>query len=378
MKGRAAIPKSRVAYIAPTYQQARDIAWTQLREDCREAAQAINESRLEITLVNGSTIVLRGWESIETLRGQMFDMVVLDEVAMMRNFWEMWQEVIRPTLTDTKGEGLFISTPKGFNHFYDLYNFERTDDNYKSFHFTSYDNPHVPKEEIDTAKREVTDDRFHQEYMADFRKMEGLVYKDFFREAHTFKEKKVDTVERILGIDFGWTNPTAIMFIEKGHDGVYYIMDEWVHSNKTTREIVEVAKGWNPHVVYADPAEPDRIEELKKEGLYCMEVSKEIPPRIVAISQLFRLGRLKIHEDCIHLITELETYHYPDKKPDKDEPEKPVHEDCDAINAMEYALYMNAGMSGRVSVPRGELQTAEFKAMIKRKKELGKNKTLFV
>ena len=61
MKARAAIPNSRIAYIATTYQQARDICWMQLRAECDQAAKTINESRLEITLVNDSTIVLRGW-----------------------------------------------------------------------------------------------------------------------------------------------------------------------------------------------------------------------------------------------------------------------------------------------------------------------------
>ena len=61
---------------------------------------------------------------------------------------------------------MFISTPKGFNHFYDLYGFENKDSDYKSFHFTSYDNPHLPVEELDKAKEELTDNRFGQEYMA--------------------------------------------------------------------------------------------------------------------------------------------------------------------------------------------------------------------
>jgi len=67
---------------------------------------------------------LETWESIETLRGQQYDFIVIDEVASMRGFASSWQEVIRPTLTDTKGEALFISTPKGFNHFYDLFHAE--------------------------------------------------------------------------------------------------------------------------------------------------------------------------------------------------------------------------------------------------------------
>src|SRR3990167_514560 len=131
IKARACIADSRIAYVAPTFQQSRDIAWEQLKKDCRQAAEAINESRLEIKLVNGSLIVLRGWEAIETLRGQRFDLLVVDEVAMMKNFWLIWQEVLRPTLTDTKGEVIFISTPKGFNTFYDLYNLENTDKDFK-------------------------------------------------------------------------------------------------------------------------------------------------------------------------------------------------------------------------------------------------------
>ncbi len=140
MKARASLPNSRIAYIAPTYQQARDICWAQLKRECEQSAMTINESRLEIVLVNGSMIVLRGWENIDTLRGQQFDLIVIDEIASMRNFWENWHEIIRPTLTDTKGEGIFISTPKGFNHFYDLFNMESKDDDYKSFHFSTYDN----------------------------------------------------------------------------------------------------------------------------------------------------------------------------------------------------------------------------------------------
>lgn len=93
----------RVAYIAPTIQQARDIAWEQLKKICRPIAVGKpNESRLEITVntqAGGtSLIILRGWEAVETLRGQRFDFVVIDEVAQMRNFWIGWREVVRPTL----------------------------------------------------------------------------------------------------------------------------------------------------------------------------------------------------------------------------------------------------------------------------------------
>jgi hypothetical protein len=213
----------RIAYIAPTFQQARDIAWAALKRDFAKSGATINESRLEIRITNlaheESIIMLRGWESIENLRGQSFDLIVIDEVASMRNFWEAWQEVVRPTLTDRKGEVLFISTPKGYNHFYDLYQLEQTDDDFKSFHFTSYENPTIPSEEIDSAREQMTEDRFAQEYMADFRKTEGLVYKEFDRTRHIFDElPEVQFVETLGGVDFGFTHPASVPTLKKDYD----------------------------------------------------------------------------------------------------------------------------------------------------------------
>src|SRR3990167_4882580 len=131
IKGIALSKPTRIAYIANNYQQARDIMWEMLKKELKPATVDTNESRLEIktkTINNDeSLIVLRGWESVENLRGQAFDFLVLDEVAQMRNFWVNWQEVLRPTLTDRKGSVLFASTPKGFNHFYELCNLELTD-----------------------------------------------------------------------------------------------------------------------------------------------------------------------------------------------------------------------------------------------------------
>ena len=97
----------RIAYIAPTFQQARDIAWENLKSRARPIVLDINESQLKVivrTRGGGkSTITLKSWDAIESLRGQSFHFLVIDEVAMMRNFWSGWQEVLRPALTDTKG-----------------------------------------------------------------------------------------------------------------------------------------------------------------------------------------------------------------------------------------------------------------------------------
>ena len=346
-----------ICYIAPTYQQARDIAWQELKRLCQPAINKVNESRLEITLntVKGGTslIMLRGWESVETLRGQKFDFIVIDEIASMRNWAINWQEVIRPTLTDVKGEALFISTPKGFNHFYDLYNLEQVDTDYKSFHFTSFDNPHLPPDELEKARMELTEDRFAQEYLADFRKTEGLVYKEFDRSKHVYNSDpempnyiNFAPVNTLVGIDFGYTNPTAILKIQQDHDARYFITDEFYQTQRTTEEIVQVARSFNGNYYYADPAEPDRVAELKKGGMNVMDVSKDVENGIQAVRNLLKAGRLFIHVSCTNLIWELETYSYPEKKPGKNEYEAPIKENDHAVDAMRYVLYMQANHGG--------------------------------
>lgn len=342
----------KICYIAPTYQQARDIAWQELKKNCDPIKKDINESRLEIIIntIDGGTsqIILRGWESIETLRGQSFDFIVIDEIAMMRNFWLNWQEVIRPTLTDRKGEVLFISTPKGFNHFYDLFNLEAEDDDYKAFHFSSYDNPFLPKEEIDKAKKELTEDRFAQEYLADFRKTEGLVYKEFNRDKHLFEEAGFDgedyvAVKKFAGVDFGFHNPCAVIIIEKDKDGVYWVIDEWYEREKTDAQIADYVGGLRLNEVYPDPESASGIEELRRRQVNVRDVVKNrdsVRNGISAVRELFKSNRLFIHKNCTNLIWELETYAYPDKKPDKNEEENPIKENDHACDALRYALTM--------------------------------------
>lgn len=347
----------KIAYIAPTYTQARDIAWSELKHLLPEGSRAkpkFNESRLEADIeINNSHIWLRGWESVESLRGQKFDFIVIDEIAMMRNFWGAWQEVVRPTLTDTRGEVLFISTPKGFNHFYDLYNLERKDGDFKSFHFTSYDNPFIPKEEVDKAKQELTEDRFAQEYMADFRKTEGLVYKEFSRDKHLFNElpKDLTFVKYIAGVDFGFTNPSAVIEIKKDRDARYWVTNEWYKTKQTDAQIADYIDLLRLNECYPDPESASGIEELNRRGINVRQVVKNkdsIRNGISVVRELFKANRLFISENCQNLILELETYSYPDRKPDHNEEENPIKENDHAVDALRYALASESQYSGEL------------------------------
>lgn len=336
----------RIAYIAPTFQQARDIAWEQLKNRCKDIATNINESQLKITvktLKGGeSQIFLKSWDAVETLRGQKFHFLVLDEVAMMRNFWSGWQEVLRPTLTDTKGDAMFISTPKGFNHFYDLYNMESQDGSYKSFHATSYDNPHLDPVEIEEARKQLTEDQFAQEYMGDFRKQEGLVYKEFNRAQHVVEELPEEAMftEYLAGLDFGYTNPAAVVHIKKDIRGFLWVVDEWYERGRTEEQIAEYVRSCGFNAVYADPENPSAISVLNTKGINVREVVKNrdsVVNGIQRVRELLKQQKLKIHSSCINLIAEFEMYAYPDA-PGYTAKEVPMKEHDHALDALRYVI----------------------------------------
>lgn len=346
---------ARVLYIAPTYGEARDIMWEPLKRLTRPAwVSEPNETRQEISIRSQdggkSLIYLKGWEAIESVRGMEFDFIVADEIRKYRSFWIGWNEVIRPTLTPRKGELLGLSTPNGFDHFYDLCMLYKTDPEYQYFHFTSYDNPHLDREELETAKRQLPEDQFAQEYLADFRKRSGLVYREFNREVHVVNVVPHYRVARILGIDFGYTNPSAVLTIDVDEEGYYWITEEWYKTGKTNIEIIEYAKSKQPNVVYADPAEPDRIEEMRRHNLNMRDVSKDISPGVDRVREFFKSGKIKVNASCVNLISELESYSYPDKKDDKNYEERPIKDMDHAVDALRYALFMYSPGVSNVAV----------------------------
>lgn len=371
MAGKAYAKKGRhIAYIAPTLQQARDIAWVKLVKICEPITIKKLENPSHTLVVQTadhgrSTISLRGWESIDTIRGQAFDFIVIDEIASMK-YWETnWNTIIRPTLTDTKGEALFISTPKGFNHFYDLYNKEQdpvAGKDYKSFHFTSYDNPHLDKEELEKSRAELTEDQFAQEYLADFRKQEGLVYKEFDRSRHVVDSLPLKVDEYLAGVDFGFTNPTAVIHIKRDHDKNYWVTEEWYKTGRTEEQIGDYVRDCKFNRVYPDPEAPSAIEVLNKKGVAVVEVVKNkdsIKNGINRIRQLLKTNKLKIHKSCTNLISEFESYAYPESNQGRNENENPVKDHDHALDALRYALMTNTDDNNLTQEERARLYFEE-------------------
>jgi phage terminase large subunit-like protein len=166
-----------VFYIGPTFQQAKDIMWNMLKELLHgtELIETTHENTATMTLVNGRRISLKGSDRPDTLRGVGLAYVVLDEYASMKV--EVWEQIIRPTLADVKGGALFIGTPAGKNHFYDLYQDAEKDDDWDTFQFNSTDNPLIDPEEVEVARRTMSTQAFRQEFEASFVSFTGGIFK---------------------------------------------------------------------------------------------------------------------------------------------------------------------------------------------------------
>jgi PBSX family phage terminase large subunit len=353
----------KITYIGETRKEAQRIAWDRAKQRTKPIwFKEPNESRLELFIrvqkqkdgdPEYSTIFFDGWENIGALIGEEFDFMALDEVAKFRNFWAGWQNVLRPTLTPRKGASLFISRPQGFNHWYDLCNVQTKNTNFKTFYATAYDNPFIAKEEIDEARVDLGEVRFAQEYLGEFRKMEGLVYQDFSRSVHLFDDqtpRSKNFVEVIAGVDFGFTNPSCILRIEHDTDNHYWVTAEWYKTKVITKDIIEQIQTMGGITrVYPDPAEPDRILELQNAGISTADVSKDIEAGIASVQALFREKRLHIHISCLNLIGELESYRYPDKRPDQNEYERPIKEKDHACDALRYPLHMQQPVEDDIS-----------------------------
>ena len=252
-------PDQNVWYVAPTYKAAKEIAWDMLTSQIpREYVGKTNETSLSITLKNGSTIALKGAEKPDNLRGRSLDFVVLDEFADMRK--EAWYEVIRPSLSDRQGSAaLFIGTPKGRNHFYDLYGkgVDR-DDGWHSYQYTTIEGGNVPPEEIASARADLDERTFQQEYQAQFVNYSGIIYYAFKREESVVRHDGEHPVIHV-GMDFNLDPMSAVLMTRRGD--TLHVFDEIVMFGSNTDEMVAEIRtryGNGTIVIYPDPASRQR------------------------------------------------------------------------------------------------------------------------
>ena len=175
----------RYAYIAPTYGQAKRVAWDYLVKYTDPLGGTNNISELRVDFW-GRRIQLYGSDNPDSLRGQFFDGVIIDEVGDQNP--KIWTDIVRPALTDRKGWCLFIGTPKGHNHFKELRDRAEKEDGWGLLEFKASETGVVDDTELKAAKNEMGEDKYRQEFECSFdAAVEGSYYGQILNE---LEEKK--------------------------------------------------------------------------------------------------------------------------------------------------------------------------------------------
>jgi len=286
------------------------------------------EQKGQVMFPDGRMVWVRSADMPNYLEGMTLDWVWGDEAGQFDLL--VWT-ILRSRTAVKKGKVLFTTTPYNMGWLYqDFYQPWRqgTDPDLTVVTWRSIDNPYFPKDFFEKEKARLRPEEFRRRYMGEFTKMTGLVYQ--LHESHVIPPKEVKAEITLGGIDWGYTNPAALVVIKYTGDA-WYIVAEWYEIGKTTREIIEAAmklqEKWGVNRWIADSANPEKIAETKGSGLYVLPYEKKkdaITAGISLIQQEINENRFFVFNTCKNALMEFESYSYPEgteNKPVKDLPE---------------------------------------------------------
>ena len=311
-----------VWYIAPTFEQGKKVLWNLLKDIGRDVISKTFENTATATLLNNRIIRIVGADRPDSLRGVgLGPLVVLDEYAFMKP--EVWDLIIRPTLSDVQGGALFIGTPEGKNHFYDLWLMAGREENedWEAFHFCSLDNPKIPAEEIENARNHLSAKAFRQEYEASFEAAGGGTFSE---EEILYAVQPDEPGTLYMAVDpagFGTGNglvkselkrldETAIAVVEVSPSGwfVHDILHGRWEVRETALRIIKAARDYRPAAVGIEKGtllnamQPYLEDEMRRLGVFPSIVpvthgGQKKTDRITwALQGRFEKGRIKLKE----------------------------------------------------------------------------------
>jgi len=242
---------ARYAYVAPQYNQAKDIAWAYVKQLTSDIPGVVyNETELRADLPNGARVRLYGADNPDRLRGLYMDGVVLDEFADMRS--SVWGEIIRPLLADRKGWAVFIGTPKGHNEFHAKHQEAEADpENWFSMVLRASTSGLIDEAELADAARGMTDDQYAQEFECSFEAaIAGAYYgRDFSQLEADGRIGVVDYQPEIpvfTAWDIGYSDDTAVWFWQMAA-GEVRVIDYYAANGHGVAHYADMldAKGYN-------------------------------------------------------------------------------------------------------------------------------------
>jgi hypothetical protein len=295
----------------------------------------------------GSWVEGKSAEHPESLLGEGLDWLIFDECAKCKA--SVWEQYLRPTLTDREGWALFITTPNGYNWVYDLWKHGNEMDyqEWESFKSPSWENPHLSRADIEEARRTMSEAAFMQEYGADFTLSSGQVYKEFDEAVHVIPEGELSLGgwPRFRSIDFGYENPFVCLCIAVDPEDRVVIYEEYHKRHRTVEqhatylnkqeEKLRRTSGSGFEYTTCDPSGASARATLLEKGIPTLAVRSNILHGLEAVRQQLRIREdgkpgLYVSSGCVETIKEFNLYSYPEDM-DSEEPVKDYDHCMDAL-----------------------------------------------
>lgn len=357
---RCTLPSPRFAYLAPTYTQGKSIAWDYMKRYANPIpGHTVNESELRIDYPNGGRLRIYGADNPDSLRGVYLDGVVFDEYGLQPP--TIWQEVIRPLLTDRGGWAAFIGTPNGKNQFYDIVQRAKSDPEWFYAEYKASETGLVPQAELEDARSQMTADQYAQEFECSFdASVKGAVYAremQAIREDGRLTRVPYDPALRVdTDWDLGMGDATAIVFSQSLRSREVRVIDYYENTGFGLPHYLQVlnqkpytyGQHWAPHDIQVRELGTghSRLEAARTIGLHfaiCPKVEK-VEDKIHAARML--LPRCYFDESKTgSLVEALKNYRWDYNSRIEGFTHLPVHNwashGADAFAGLSYRHYLN-------------------------------------
>lgn len=346
-------PKGDYLAVSPTYPMLKDILLPRALEILNDWHGGTYKSMEKVYyLKGGGRVLFRSADRPLSMEGVHVNAVWLDEAGQMRS--EAWH-VAQRRVGFHKGRILITTTPYFLNWLKtDIYDrWKEGDPAIDVIQFGTAENPYYPREQIEVARRTMPDWMFRMFYLGEFVKPEGLVYQDFEAGVHVVKPFEIPSDwKRIIGMDFGYNNPMAAVWLAIDNDGNVYAYREYYERQKLPRDaaldLVKLSQGEQIDTIFVDPSAPVLIEELRRQGFNATAANNAVKEGIVAVAGLLREKRLFFFRGLKNTLDEIESYRW--KKVNDKTQEEPEKEYDHAMDALRYAIMGISNTGPRVRV----------------------------
>lgn len=309
----AAASGGRAWWIAPSYKMA-NVGWRLISQLAKQIpGTAVNKSERRIIMPGGGEMSVRSADNPDSLRGESLDFAVLDECAFMAE--ETWLEAIRPSLADRHGRAMFISTPKGHNWFWRLYQVAQSNPDYQAWQIPTSDNPYIADSEIEAARTTLPERIFEQEFLARFLDDAGGVFRRVAESAVLLPLDQPQTnAHYVAGVDVADSMDFTVISIMDANTKEQVYLDRF---NRVGYEVLEDRLqaaynrfGCQAMVIESNSIGQPVIDHLYSRGMAIIPFhtsSSTKQPLIQALQSAFEHGSIKIINDPVQ-VGELQAY----------------------------------------------------------------------